>query len=179
MAGLVSRLSATDARPLRIGPSTLAFVTRAITESACLVRPGAVVGLLDAFAHMSKNTEPLPPGQVGVVKACLAVHDAAGALGMADRIGLLTSIVVASAVRCPAGNKKLARACRHALRLLLKDDSRDGCAALLAELSSETWKEGSLESMSERSRVTLVSALTTGPSSVHFPGELLSIILRA
>ena len=179
LAGLVSRLSATDARPLRIGPSTLAFVTRAITESACLVRPGAVVGLLDAFAHMSKNTEPLPPGQVGVVKACLAVHDAAGALGMADRIGLLTSIVVASAVRCPAGNKKLARACRHALRLLLKDDSRDGCAALLAELSSETWKEGSLESMSERSRVTLVSALTTGPSSVHLPGvEGLSRVLE-
>ena len=169
LAGLVSKLSAADAKSVTVSASTLAFITRALVESAGLVRPGAVVGLFEAIRSMSKDAATLPAGQVGVVKACLAVHEAAGALGRADRAKLLTSIVAASAVRCPTDNKRLARSCRHALRLLMKDGPREGCADLVAELSSESWSKGTLETMSERSRVTLVSALTTGPSSAHLP----------
>ena len=62
----------------------------------------------------------------------------------------------------------------------MKDGPREGCADLVAELSSESWSKGTLETMSERSRVTLVSALTTGTSSAHLPSAegLRSVLER-
>ena len=146
-------------------PSTIAFVAKAIASHCELIHPESAVELLRAFALQATSQGPLASCQRLVIRACLSVHGKAGDVESQSRIRHLASMVVASAIKCGRDDKRLARACRHALNVLTKTDPQVAYPAIVGELSSLRWAEGRLESISERCRVALVHHLATEQAS--------------